>query len=149
MRFLHHRPLALILDLLSTSNQEPNSARLRLALCHDYNWLPLLQLPAPSPFLVDALGALPRLRQPAARARQSGGHERGAREHESDGAAVDADSRESLRETVDELEVRDEGGVVLLVEEGLLLADEEGAAVGQLHLLERGLFGHHFFDVGV
>lgn len=152
-----HRALAFCLDLGRARNQNPHRARLLLALGHDDYGLTLGQLPAPPALLVspliqllallEALGR-PLHRQPSALRRQSGSHERGARQHEADGAAVYAYRGECLGEAVDEAEVGQQTGRVLLVEEGFRLEDVEGVAVGQLHALKGGLLGENLVDVG-
>lgn len=124
-----------------------------LALGHDHDGLVLVQLAAPVAVLVDALiivaaRLFARLWQSAAGAGQARGHERGAGQYEADGAAVDTDGREGLGEAVDELEMREEGALVDLEEDGLAVDDVEGCAVGELHLLEGGFLGEDLVDVG-
>lgn len=150
MRFLDHGALALLLDLLRARDQESHRASMILALGRNHHGLVLLQLPTPVALLVGALVAsLARLRQPAAGARQAGRHECGAREHEANGAAIDADGREGLGEAVDELQVWEEDAFVHFEEQGLAINDVEGGAVGKLHLLERAFLGEDLIDVGV
>lgn len=152
MRILNHRPFPLLLDILGPHHQRPHRTRLLLPLRHHNHHLTLLQLATPPPIL-DALlhllplDQLPILGQPPTLARQPGRHERRAREHEADGAAVDADRREGLREAVHEAQVRHNVGRVLLVEERDGVEHVEGVAVGQLHRGERGLFRHDLVDV--
>lgn len=43
----------------------------------------------------------------------------------------------------------EEDVAVVLEEQGVSVADVEGYPVGELHLLEGGLFGHDLFDEGV
>lgn len=157
MRVLNHRPLTLGLDLVGSADQRAHGTRLLLALGHDDDGLALVQLPAPAAVGVDALVHLPAVlearggpldRQPAPLGRQAGGHERRAHEHEADGAAVDADRREALREAVHEPEVRHDGGrVVLLVEERLRIQHVQRVAVGQLHARQRRLLGQDLVNV--
>lgn len=153
MRLLDDGPLALLLDLLGAHDQEPDGARLDLALGpHDHR-LALLQLPGPPLVVVEPLplGAGRRARgQAAPRARQAGGHEGGARQDEADGAAVDAYAGEGGGEAVDEAQVRQQGGCrVVLEEERLRVQHVQRAPVRQLHRLQRHLLRQDLVDVRV
>lgn len=156
MRILHNGPLALVLDISGPSNQCSHCTRLGLTLSHDDNGLTLGQLATPAPFGIDALLQLVALFHPAggaldgeaaARRRQTRGHKCGAGEHEADGAAVDSNGGKRLGETVDEAQVRNKGGRILLVEERRRVENVQRVAVGQLHALEGGLLGHDFVNV--
>lgn len=156
MRILHHRPLALRLDLIRPSSQRPNRTRLLLALRHNHHRLSLGQLPAPPSILHNALlHFLPLLErlcpidgQPSSRGRQSRRHQRRSRKHKANGSAIDPNARKRLREAVHELQVRQQVGPVILVEERHGVEHVEGVSVGQLHAREGGLLGEDLFDVG-
>lgn len=160
MCVFYNRSLTRSLDLCRASHQRADGTSFRLALGHNDHGLALDQLSAPAALAVHALVHLfalfqllwrPFCRQSAALGRQAWRHERRARQDEADGAAVDSDGRERLREAVDELEMRDQraGGVVLLVEDGRAVDDVERVSVGELHAGQGGLFGENFLDVRV
>ena len=117
MPIIHNNPLPLILHLLRPNLQTPHQTRILLPLRQNSNNLPLLQ-------------RLLFLRQPTPGRGQSGRHQRRAREHEADRAAVDLDTGEGGGVGVDELQVRDWGAVLRLVEEG-----------GGVYCVEGGFFG--------
>lgn len=117
MPIIHNNSLPLLLHLLRPNLQTPHKTSILLPLRHNRNNLPFLQ-------------RLLLLGQPAPRRSQSGRHQRRAREHEADRAAVDLDRRERGGIRVDELEVRDWRAVLRLVEEG-----------GGVYCVECGFFG--------
>lgn len=156
MRILHYRPLALCLDLIRPSSQRANRTRLLLALGHNHHRLPLGQLSAPPSIFHNALLHLfpflkrlrPINRQSAPRGRQPRRHERRSRKNKANGSAIDTNARKRLREAVHELQVRQQVGRVVLVEERHGVEHVEGVSVGQLHAREGALLGEDLFDVG-
>ena len=116
MPCIHHDPFRLRLYLLRPHLQLANHADLVLALGLDSYHIPFLAL-------------VLLIRQPSALACKAGRHERCAGQHEADGAAVDAEAGKSLREGVHEFEVRNQGVVHVLPEEGEGVENVEGDAV--------------------
>lgn len=155
MRILHHRSLALRLDLIRSSSQRTDRTRLLLALRHNHHRLSFGQLPAPPPILHNALlhllALLQRLcpinGQSSAGRRQPRRHQRRSRKHKANRSTIDPNARKRLREAVHELQVRQQIGPVILVKQRHGVEHVEGVAVGQLHAREGALLGEDLFDV--
>ncbi len=113
---IHHHPFPFSLHLLRPHLQLSHHTDLLLALRLNSHHISLLTL-------------ILLIRYPPPFTRQSGRHECRAREHEADGAAVDAEAWEGLWEGVHELEVRDQRVVHVLPEERGRVEDVEGDAV--------------------
>ena len=105
MTLLKRNPLPLTLNLLRTNLPRTHQTSQLLPLRNNSNHRASLQLV----FLI---------RQPSTGGRQARRHERRAGQHEADGATVDLDGGERGGIGVDELQVRDGGAVLRLVEEG-------------------------------
>ncbi|TLD19186.1 hypothetical protein PspLS_09860 [Pyricularia sp. CBS 133598] len=155
MRILHNGPLALLLNLLCSSNQQAHRTSLLLPLSGNDNTLALLQLPTPVAIIIHLITRLALdERQPASLAGQTRRHKCGTTENKANGSPIDADGREGLGEAMDEPEVRQDGGAargeVVLEADGLAVDDVEHDAVRvrELHLLERRLLGQYLVDKG-
>lgn len=101
---VHNNTLSFALDLLGANLQHTDKTNLLLALSLDSNNLPSLN---------SVLG----IRQSTPRGGKTGSHKRCARQHESNGTAVDLDCRDGRGVLVDEAEMRDGRSVDRLEEE--------------------------------
>lgn len=86
---IHNNTLSFALDLLGANLQHTDKTNLLLALSLDSNNLP-------------SLDSVLSIRQSTPRGGKAGSHKRCAREHESNGTAVDLDCRDGRGVLVDE-----------------------------------------------